>query len=911
MYRDGEVILEVECGGNKGLLYLSRLCQGSKGPCILFRDTWLTPNEFQYVSGRETAKDWKRSIRHHGKSMKLLLAKGVLSVHPPVCDCSGCRIGSPLQQSLGSTVGGLRSDRLISGGEAAKRAGAGGQSPSDGHSLAAASAGGADDHAELQGGASTQLQSSSAAAAAAAVSAAVSAAAATAASSPASLLASLNAGAALLAARQSQQQHHQSPNLLLGSAFNAMEAARKHSLADSASPEPKRESRLTSIIDQLLINKTKDYLQQCSDLTKSTNHHNNSNDTSQSPALDPGTHSSQPSSPLSRNSAGTGAENTDRLDSDVSDRLSSSIASGSEEEPLDKPAAASSGATSNGGVVGVGPAAGVTTASRRKRSSAAASQLLPVNGTALLTHPASDIKVERLSPESDTASPQSSPSPARVFPPGLGFVLGLRPGLVPGHPFPPGVIAAAAAQAAVDRQTLAAPALKQVEMMTRNYSDFMRSLAAKYNNPTGQDGFGFSPSNGAVPPGLLRGFEPPFPFKAAGTPPLQTSGRQSAGRDGGGGGGGVNNNAASHAANAAGGGNVDSDSAGHATPNHGLPPHHGGGPVASAAQPRATPPLKPSSATSSPPSALLEPHRGSAPFNLSDFSSSQTLLNLVRTASAQSASQLETYLRGAVKRPHDGEPARADPLDLSLGGTAVKRPRSTDSPRSSSGSKEPADDARTPPRKQATSPWLLQLEGARGASKSPKLRCGSVCSDQASSLHSPCSGAVGTTTTTEGGQQQQQQLVAKWTVDDVVQFVASVESCQEYAEKFREQSIDGTSLPLLTEDHLTVYMGMRLGPALKLRTTLAKLTGRCTVCMHCIHCHGEENDRRSTFSASPASSSTPTAPAASAAASSAGSAAAPPPAPGTPIGASTPPAPPSATPPRASPAPAHSPASSK
>ncbi|XP_077510802.1 uncharacterized protein LOC144121464 isoform X2 [Amblyomma americanum] len=468
MYREGEVILEVECGGNKGLLYLSRLCQGSKGPCILFRDTWLTPNEFQYVSGRETAKDWKRSIRHHGKSMKLLLAKGVLSVHPPVCDCSGCRIGSPLQQSLGSS-GGLRGDRLP-GDAAAKRAG---QSPADG--LSAASGADCDTSAEGAPLAAHHQQ------------AAVSAAAA----SPASLLASLNAGAALLAARQSQQQHHQSP-ILLGSAFNAMEAAqRKHSLADSASPEPKRESRLTSIIDQLLINKTKDYLQQCSDLTKSTNHHN-SNDTSQSPALDPGTQSSQPSSPLSRNSAGTGAENTDRLDSDVSDRLSSSIASGSEEEPLDKPAAAaSSGATSNGGVVGVGPA-GVTTASRRKRSSAA-SQLLPVNGTALLTHPASDIKVERLSPESDTASPQSSPSPARVFPPGLGFVLGLRPGLVPGHPFPPGVIAAAAAQAAVDRQSLAAPALKQVEMMTRNYSDFMRSLAAKYNNPTGQDGFGFSP----------------------------------------------------------------------------------------------------------------------------------------------------------------------------------------------------------------------------------------------------------------------------------------------------------------------------------------------------------------------------------------------------------------------------------
>lgn len=553
----------------------------------------------------------------------------------------------------------------------------------------------------------------------------------------------------------------------------------------------------------------------------------------------------------------------------------------------DKPAAA----TSNGGGGVVGPA-GVTTASRRKRSSAA-SQLLPVNGTALLTHPASDIKLERLSPESDTASPQSSPSPARVFPPGLGFVLGLRPGLVPGHPFPPGVIAAAAAQAAVDRQTLAAPALKQVEMMTRNYSDFMRSLAAKYNNPTGQDGFGFSPSNGAAPPGLLRGFEPPFPFKAAGTPPLPTSGRQSAGRDGGSTVNATNHNAVSLASsgNVAGGGNVDSDAAGLATPHHGLPPHHGGS-VTSAAQPRITPPLKPSSATSSPPSSLLEPHRGNAPFNLSDFSSSQTLLNLVRTASAQSASQLETYLRGAVKRPHDGEPARADPLDLSVG-TAVKRPRSTDSPRSSKDAD--AGGATPPPRKHATSPWLLQLEGARGASKSPKLRCGSVCSDQASSLHSlhsPCSGAVGTTT--DGGQQQ---LVAKWTVDDVVHFVASVESCQEYAEKFREQSIDGTSLPLLTEDHLTVYMGMRLGPALKLRTSLAKMTGRCTVCMHCIHCHGEENDRRSNFSASPAPA--------------AGSVPPQPQAPGTPVAASTPPAaPPSATPPAASSA-AASPASSK
>jgi hypothetical protein len=73
-----DVVLEVECGSNKGLLYLSRLYRGSRGACILYQGTWLTPNQFQAVSGREIAKDWKRSIRHHGRSIKLLMSKAIL-----------------------------------------------------------------------------------------------------------------------------------------------------------------------------------------------------------------------------------------------------------------------------------------------------------------------------------------------------------------------------------------------------------------------------------------------------------------------------------------------------------------------------------------------------------------------------------------------------------------------------------------------------------------------------------------------------------------------------------------------------------------------------------------------------------------------------------------------------------------
>ncbi|XP_042199512.1 sterile alpha motif domain-containing protein 11 isoform X3 [Callorhinchus milii] len=94
----GEPCMEVECGENKALLYINKLCQGSKGPSIRHSGEWLTPNEFQFVSGRETAKDWKRSIRHKGKSLKTLMSKGVLQVHPPICDCPGCRISSPVNR---------------------------------------------------------------------------------------------------------------------------------------------------------------------------------------------------------------------------------------------------------------------------------------------------------------------------------------------------------------------------------------------------------------------------------------------------------------------------------------------------------------------------------------------------------------------------------------------------------------------------------------------------------------------------------------------------------------------------------------------------------------------------------------------------------------------------------------------
>ena len=50
---------------------------------------------------------------------------------------------------------------------------------------------------------------------------------------------------------------------------------------------------------------------------------------------------------------------------------------------------------------------------------------------------------------------------------------------------------------------------------------------------------------------------------------------------------------------------------------------------------------------------------------------------------------------------------------------------------------------------------------------------------------------------------------------------------------------------MLTEEHLTTNLNMKLGPALKLKSVLAKKIGHCAVCLHCVHCHGEAAARAS------------------------------------------------------------------
>lgn len=67
--------------------------------------------------------------------------------------------------------------------------------------------------------------------------------------------------------------------------------------------------------------------------------------------------------------------------------------------------------------------------------------------------------------------------------------------------------------------------------------------------------------------------------------------------------------------------------------------------------------------------------------------------------------------------------------------------------------------------------------------------------------------------------------IRKWTVNDVYNFINNIPTCSEYAQTFKEHMIDGETLPLLSEEHLLDTLGLKLGPALKIRSQVSRRMG--------------------------------------------------------------------------------------
>lgn len=164
-------------------------------------------------------------------------------------------------------------------------------------------------------------------------------------------------------------------------------------------------------------------------------------------------------------------------------------------------------------------------------------------------------------------------------------------------------------------------------------------------------------------------------------------------------------------------------------------------------------------------------------FPLIDMSSTQALLNMVRSASAQNASQLENYLKGASnKRNNSSSSSSETPSSLTIASGL--------GPLDLSSAPPPTSGKR--PRLYAKSESLL-IEGhervrAKSASVSPKPPPRSGSSSSASSNHSGRGAAPCLSLCTDKPCQPESQAVAHWSVDDVCAFVASIDLCAEYVQ---------------------------------------------------------------------------------------------------------------------------------
>ncbi|XP_030748827.1 polycomb protein Scm [Sitophilus oryzae] len=67
----------------------------------------------------------------------------------------------------------------------------------------------------------------------------------------------------------------------------------------------------------------------------------------------------------------------------------------------------------------------------------------------------------------------------------------------------------------------------------------------------------------------------------------------------------------------------------------------------------------------------------------------------------------------------------------------------------------------------------------------------------------------------------------EWGIEDVIQFIESTDSyLGSYADLFRKHEIDGKAFLLLNSDMMMKYMGLKLGPALKICNLVSRLKGR-------------------------------------------------------------------------------------
>ncbi|KAM7282297.1 polycomb protein SCMH1 [Ixodes scapularis] len=67
----------------------------------------------------------------------------------------------------------------------------------------------------------------------------------------------------------------------------------------------------------------------------------------------------------------------------------------------------------------------------------------------------------------------------------------------------------------------------------------------------------------------------------------------------------------------------------------------------------------------------------------------------------------------------------------------------------------------------------------------------------------------------------------EWSIEDVIRHISSLDAAlASHSDLFRRHEIDGRALLLLNSDMMMKYMGLKLGPALKICNIIDKIKGR-------------------------------------------------------------------------------------
>ena len=183
-----------------------------------------------------------------------------------------------------------------------------------------------------------------------------------------------------------------------------------------------------------------------------------------------------------------------------------------------------------------------------------------------------------------------------------------------------------------------------------------------------------------------------------------------------------------------------------------------------------------------------------AAFPIMDMSSTQALLNIVRSASAQNAQQLQSYLRPAASSVPSAAaaPVGAAAANTATTGQATKRPLAVAVDHcpldlsASVTSKRPAPAAynyldelssKQKPSPKRTMTPIKMVTSSAAAVAAAAAAAAAAAQQQQKQLPIGCRLACAADACTPAAVQ-----VRNWSVDDVVDFVNSIDLCSDYAQ---------------------------------------------------------------------------------------------------------------------------------